>query len=66
MDMRYDTGLSTWKRLKHRRHQGSQYEHVVAWGMHNNDCELKTREVLLILQIPVDREKDIELRCGQP
>ena len=53
------------QRLDHRRHQRPKHYDVVTRGMDHDDRDRKIGEVLLILQVAVNRKKDVNLLCSK-
>jgi hypothetical protein len=49
---------------EHRWHQWPKHGDVVAGNVNDDDCELKSCEVLLIFEIAVDREKNVKRRAA--
>jgi hypothetical protein len=59
--MRDRTRLSLGNRGEHRRHQWPKHGDVVAHNVNDDHRELNSREVLLIFEIAVNREKNVKL-----
>ena len=65
MDVGHRSGLDLCEGLKHRRHQWSQDDHVIARDMNNDDRYRKITKVLLMFEVGINRDKNIKLARGQ-
>lgn len=63
--MRYYPGLGLGDCVEDRTHQRPKHHDVVARRMNDDHGERKPGEVLLILQVAVNRKKNVELLCGE-
>jgi hypothetical protein len=54
------------QQLKHLRHQRLQIVKRIAVGDQHDDCDVERREVLLVLEFPIDGQKRIELADRKP
>jgi hypothetical protein len=50
---------------KHRWHQWSKNDDIVARGMNHDDSECKASEVLVIFEVPINREQKVKPPCCQ-
>jgi hypothetical protein len=61
VDVRYGSGLCIGYRGEHRWHQWSKDRCVVAPRMHNDYGKSSLGEILLILEVAINREQEVKL-----
>src|SRR3989304_8426 len=64
--MRHHSRLYAGHRRKHRRHQRPEQVDIVALRMNEDDSDGNTSEILLVLQIAIDREQEVKFLCRKP
>src|SRR6476469_662729 len=65
VDMCDDAQFGREQRLADQGHKRSEHVNIVASRNNYDNCDRQTQQVLLILQITVDREQYIEFLCSK-